>query len=199
MAKLDSKFYRSMFIILVSFIIFGSFLYDENRDRLLSNHLYWSTDPSFTFRRSFSVNITGGHEYTIYMHIHGPAENPLTGRFTFAEFPELNFEYVLYSDGSDGEIFFDPIYISGDTHLGIYGSSNFQWSMGMRQEIRIYQNLPEYLIMKPIWVGAFVFMIFIVWFIAYNDYERIFVDIKKYRKIHLPKKTRIRIDHRPVI
>ncbi len=190
MGKKQIGFYRTWFILMVGFLIMGAYFYDENQDLMLQKHLYYRTPISWTYRRGFTVNLTEGYEYTIYMHVRSRPDHPLYARYNFTETPERDFEYNLFSGAEDSlwrmpkenQIFFDPFYQDVNETLRIWGSSNFEVLQGAEQEIRIYQNLPRYLIYKPLWVILFCAVLMVLWVITFNYYERIFDDIENYQE-----------------
>lgn len=188
MGKKSSKYYRTYLILLITFLFFGSFLYDESQDMMLSGHLYDETPTNWTYFREFTFNLTGGHYYTFCMYIKGPKENPLFANFRFINNPEYNFNYTLVSNGVSGKIFLPqtsngkltPIYFEENETVKIFGQSNFEQLIGMQQHIYIYQDLPEFLIWKYLWVLPFVALLIGVWMVAFNKYEAIFNQLKEF-------------------
>lgn len=190
MKKKSSKFYRTYLILLITLLFFGSFLYDESQDMMISGYLYDQTPSDWTYFREFTFNLTGDHYYTFCMFVKGPKENPLYGRFRFSIDSEYNFEYTLESNGNYGKIFLpqsesgklSPIYIAENQTIKIFGQSEFLQASGMQQRIYIYQDLPQIFLYKYLWVLPFVALLIAVWVVAYNKYERIFIDLKKYEE-----------------
>jgi len=177
---------KTIFILTLCFGLMGNYIYDENFESQLSNYSYLDEPLNSIYQKQYNdFVLEGGHDYIFYFFVEGPQGAYLNINMIFETMDNITLSYdtganeTIMGLWGENRIYTEPLYIPQNETISITVStrtSDLLWQMV------IYQDLPIWLT-KPIPIVAFfTILLLAIWAIAYEQYEKIFTDIKKQKR-----------------
>ncbi len=190
--------YAKTFLILtICFGLIGNYIYDVNFERLKSNKIYHDEPLNSLFHRNYNnFVLEGGHEYIFYFFVEGPIDTYLHINMIFETMDNITLTYDTGANKTwlnvwgENSIYRQPLYIPQNETISIsahLATESFT-ATGIHWQILVYQDLPFWTTKSLPIIAFFTIPILVIWVIAYEQYEKIFIDIKK-QKRKLVKKT----------
>ena len=189
--KKDIGYYRTIVIVIIAFSIIGNYLYENDSHLYTDHYFYAGSDPEHPIVRYLydyrPITLEGGHEYTIFVYMGGEPYLTLALDFTFETLNNFTHTQTTGAEktflgiwGTNTQ-YLSSFPVEEDEVVVISGvvTSNLAISSFATWYIRIYQDLPPILIKKVLLIAVFDMLVLAIWFIAYEQYEKVFEEIKQ--------------------
>lgn len=187
---------KTLFILTICFGLIGNYVYDENFEILKSSKIYHDEPMNSMFHKNYNnLVLEGGHDYTFYFFIEGPSGAYLNINMIFE-----TMDNITHSISTDAEktwlavwgeknIYTEPLYIPQNETINIsVHLTHSSIAEGLHWQLLVYQDLPFWSTKSSLIIASLTILLLVIWAIAYEQYEKIFTDIKK-EKRKLVKKT----------
>ena len=189
---------KTFFILTICFGLIGTYIYDENFERLKSKKIYHDEPLNSLFHKNYNnFVLEGGHEYIFYFFVEGPTDTYLHINMIFETMDNITLTYDTGADNTwlkawgENRIYTEPLYVPQNETINIsayLSTESFIASGGIHWQMLIYQDLPFWSTKSTPIIIFLTIPWLVIWVIAYEQYEKIFIDIKK-QKRKLVKKT----------
>ena len=188
---------KTLFLLAICFGFIGNYIYDDNFERIKSNKIYHDEPLNSLFHKQYhNFVLEGGHDYIFYFFLEGPAETFLSINMIFETMDNITLSYDTGAEKTwlavwgEKSIYIKPLYIPQNETIFISAhlTTRSVSSGGIHWQMLVYQDLSLWLTKSSLIIAFFTILLLIIWVIAYEQYEKIFADIKK-QKRKLEKKT----------
>ena len=182
---------KTIFILTICFGLIGNYIYIENFKTLINNYNYHDEPLNSLFHKQYNnFVLEGGHDYRFYFFVEGPQEAYLNINIIFETMDNITLSYDTGANKTwlgvwgENRIYTEPLYIPQNEtiFISVEMSTPSTSSDGLHWQMLVYQDLPIWLT-KPLPIIAFfTILLLVIWVIAFEQYEKIFTEIKKQKR-----------------